>query len=716
MKVYRGRMRFVGARRRQKRKEFRKRLYRRRRWFGLFVLGAVVLICFAAIKAEGTIKDGPIPPGFFAAHPSLDQSSVIYDSSGHPVSYVFGSENRIVVPLSKMSPYLPEALIAIEDNNFYEFPAIDPKGIARAIVVDITHGAPRQGGSTLTEQLMKQLYIKQNLRGQKDIWRVLAEAALSVPYAMSHTKHQILQNYLNTVYFGHNAYGAQAASLTYFGVPANKLSLPQAATLAGLVNAPTYLDPLKNPKAATQRRNAVLKAMFEQHMISRSRYEKAVKTPLQTHPYDFSAPAQDEAYTTAVKNLLFRKLGQKKLETGGLKIYTPMKESFQKNTYYSAKALLPDPSVDPSAASAVVQPGTGAVLSLQGMTPGGFDLATQGYRQPGSAFKTFALAAAVKDGIDPTRSVFVSKNLQFSWNGTPASIHNFAYKQRGPMTLEKATEVSDDTVFVQLGLLVGLDNVIRTAHQMGITSSLNRDPSMLLGGLQKGVTVLEMASAYATLADGGVYHSPYVVSKVEQNGRVIWTPHHTSRRALTKNQAAVVDSVLEGVMKNGTPRWFHDADAETGHTIAGKPGISSNDNDAYFAAYTPQYSMAVWVGYPQGGSMANVPGIGYVYGESIPQEIMIQLFKEALRNKPNVGFPKPDFSGLHAIYVPPNDIQNLADNGLRGTSINAFSPPPVHPASSGAGRGTQGSSSGGGGTNFLKGLHQLLQNIQKNLP
>lgn len=249
----------------------------RRRIVALAMLGilmAVVLAGITVVRAAATVKGNTLSPaGITDPAPDLP-----------------GSQNRVVVPLSGISPYLREAVIATEDQRFYTFPAVDPVGIARAAYADLSSGTFGQGGSTITEQLMKELFIKPQARDQKLLPRRLAEAILALEYAQSHTKSQILQNYLNTVYFGHGAYGAEAAARSYFGVSADKLSLARAATLAGLIRAPGNLDPLLHPKAALARRNGVLRDMMEQGFISKARYERALKEPLKTHPTSPASP------------------------------------------------------------------------------------------------------------------------------------------------------------------------------------------------------------------------------------------------------------------------------------------------------------------------------------------------------------------------------------------------------------------------------------------
>lgn len=638
--------------RKKKEKEFRKGRYWKRR---LAVLAAAIFAGVVAVVVVATataVRGGPLPADIAAPQPNLPQTSILYDSTGKPYSYIHGSQNRIEVPLSGISPNLQHAVIAIEDDNFNNFSAVDPIGILRAAYVDIKTRSLSQGGSTLTEQLMKNLYIDTQLRQVKSWRRRIDEAYLAILYSRSHNKQQIMQNYLNTVYFGGGAYGAEVAAETYFGIPSGKLDLSQAAVLAGVINDPTALNPIVHPKAATERRNLVLKDMLDQHMVSQSAYEQAVREPMQTHPASFNTPPEDKGFALAAEQQLQQRFGKKTLQEGGLRVYTTMNSGFQSEIYQASKKALPYAG-DPSAGVATVEPATGAVRALVG-TAGDFDLATAAYRQPGSSFKLFTLAAAVEQGISPL-SIFDSHTLHLEWQGVPYTIPNYDNVQRGPITIKKATEVSDNTVYVQLGLKVGLDHVVNTAHEMGITSPLDANPSMVIGGLNKGVTPLQMASAYATVADGGVYRSPYLFDKVEQGGKTTWRPERTSKRVLTQDQAAILDNVLSATVSNGTPRWFYNADADTGHTIAGKPGISDSFADTWFIGYTPQLSTAVWVGYPQGRiPMTDVPGLGKVYGESVPQEIFIDYMKQALAAYPDTGFPAASDAGLTVLNEVPH--------------------------------------------------------------
>lgn len=661
------------TRRRRRRKE-RGRFWRR-------VRTLVVLFCCACVLGVAAFTAAFAYTYFRVAKSlprlsdyksiQLAQTSTVYDRNGHVVDELYGTQNRYVVPLDRMSPHLRRAVVAIEDHRFYEHGGLDFEAIARAAETDIATLSIREGGSTITQQLIKNTYISPKERYVPSFQRKIEEAALAWQYDKKHSKHEILEEYLNTVYFGENAYGAEAAARTYFDEHASQLTLPQAALLAGIINLPTAYDPYIHPKEALKRRNVVLDKMLQYGYITKQQHDRAVKTPIELRRGTVKPRKDDQYFLDAVRRELARRFGDKMIYGGGLKIYTTLDQNLQKAATDAVKETLNPSAGDPSAALVSVDPSTGAVRALVGGSDYSkvkFNLATQAHRQPGSSFKVFDLATAIHQGISP-KTMYVSKNLDIPM--PPGSkqpyyhVENYGGIQRGPITIEKATEQSDNTVFVQLALDVGMKNIVAMAHKMGITSKLDTYPSAAIGGLTYGVTPLEMASAYSTLANHGVHMKPYLIQKVtrEENGRQVVLYRHKpkSNRALSRDEAAAVTQVLEKVVQKGTPSYYHNLDAEIGRPSAGKTGTTENFVDAWYVGYIPQLSTSVWVGYPKRRKpMVNIDGLSVVNGENFPLDIWSRYMQVAVRQFPRViPFDTPSSSfhlevkkNGHA-YVPP---------------------------------------------------------------
>ena len=532
----------------------------------------------------------------------LQVDGYVYANNGHSILAILrGSESRILDTSPQISPWLKQAIVAVEDKRFWQRRGFDLRSLLRAVWVDIRHGGGVQGGSTITQQ-----FVKNALTGdQHSIVRKLKEAALAWQLDQRWSKDRILTAYLNTIYFGNGAYGAERAARTYFGVRASELTLAQAALLAGIPEDPTLYDPVRQPAAARARRALVLKLMLQQGLIRRSQYRSAVRQPL-PKPEAVHLPGVTGAapyFGEYVKSELLSHYGAKRVFGGGLRVVTTIDLRLQRLAQQAVGKWLPSPT-GPQAALVAIDPRTGAVLAMVGgrnFHHSQFNLAVQGERQSGSSFKPFVLATALKEGIAP-QSTFKSGPISIFIGNKYWHVHNFDNEVLGTIDLTKAISASDNSVFAQLTRDVGPVDVVRTAHEMGITRPLHGVFSIGLG--TQAVSPLDMARGYATFANSGYRvdssifgDNPRVITKItDATGKTVALDRPVRREELSPDLDAILTQLLEGVVTSGTGT----AAAIPGRAVAGKTGTTENYGDAWFVGYTPQLVTAVWVGYPQG--------------------------------------------------------------------------------------------------------------------
>ena len=638
----------------------RRRLRGKKSRFVVLLRNAILLSCFAAIlgvvilfasfsRTYTALAEG-MPELDDYASTELAQTSVVYDVDGKVVDELYGVQNRFVVPLDDIDPNLQDAVVAVEDHRFYEHRGLDFEAIARAAIENIESFSIQEGGSTITQQLIKNTYIAQEQRMIPSFQRKFAEASLAWQYEGEHSKEEILEQYLNTVYFGANAYGAEAASRTYFNKSAADLTLPESALLAGIINLPGVYDPFNDPKTAKERRNVVLDRMLEYGYITEKEHAEAVKADLTLSRGRVEHENDNEYFLNAVRRELAEEYGDDTVYAGGLEIHTTLDPKLQELANTAVDTIVDPEAGDPSAALVSVDPATGAVRAMVGGSDFDqvkFNLATQAHRQAGSSFKPFVYAEAIDQGVSP-ETTYVSKHLEVPMGeySDPYVVDNYDYIERGPITLEKALAESDNTVFVQLALDLGLENVVEKAHEMGITSKVEAYPSTAIGGLGEGVTPLEMASAYSTLPNAGVHMKPYLVQRAtkEENGEEIVVEQHRLREetALSRDEAAMVTQALRGVITDGTASYYHDLDEEIGRPAAGKTGTTNNFVDAWFIGFIPQLSTSVWVGYPdERRPMVNLNGLSEVNGENYPLDIWSLYMQDAVAMFPEQDFDVP---------------------------------------------------------------------------
>src|SRR5215213_8199022 len=583
----------------------------------------------------------------------LAQTSLVYDANGNVVDELYGVQNRFVVPLDHINPTLHDAVVAVEDHRFYEHRGLDFEAIGRAAVENLRSLSIQEGGSTITQQLIKNTYIAQEERLIPSFERKFAEASLAWQYEEEHSKEEILEQYLNTVYFGANAYGAEAAARTYFNKKAENLTLPESALLAGVIQLPGVYDPFLDPKTAKERRNVVLDRMLEYGYITKQEHDEAVRADLVLSRGRVEHENDNEYFLNAVRRELAEEYGDDMVYEGGLEIHTTLDPELQEMANTAVDSIVNPEAGDPSASLVSVDPATGAVRAMVGGSDFDqvkFNLATQAHRQAGSSFKPFVYAEAVHEGISPA-TIYVSKHrtIDMGQNAKPYEVDNYDFIHRGPITLEKALADSDNTVFVQLALDLGLQKVVEMANELGIDTEIDAYPSTAIGGLRVGVTPLEMASAYSTFANSGTHMEPYLVEKLtkDDKGKDTLLEEHRpfGEEALSRDEAAVVTEALRGVTERGTASYYHDLEAEIGRPAAGKTGTSNEFVDAWFIGFIPQLSTSVWVGYPnERRSMVNINGLEQINGENYPLDIWSLYMQSAVQRYPIKQFdtPSPD--------------------------------------------------------------------------
>ncbi|HEX5852689.1 MAG TPA: transglycosylase domain-containing protein [Solirubrobacteraceae bacterium] len=557
-----------------------------------------------------------------------EQSSILTDDLGHPLG-VLSQQNRVIVTPAQIPRIVKQAVISIEDKRFDSNSGIDVRGIGRAFVADVRHKGNVQGASTIEQQFIKNALQAQSHR---TIFEKLRETALA--YQLSHkwSKDKIITAYLNTIYFGNGAYGIEAAAQTYFGrdvnhlgcgTPGKKLCVEElqpseAALLAGIIRSPTEYDPTTHPMAAKRRRDVVLEQMLQQGYLTRSLYAASANETIPASaeiqaPREQTVEGVDAGYFTSwVQQQIIERYGAARAFNGGLRIKTTLDLDLQRSAEQAIDNYLANPE-GPTASMVAIENSTGEVRAMVGgrnYNESPFNLATQGERQPGSSFKAFDLAAALADGISPN-SIWSSKQKVFvvpSARGPEKFVvHNDEDIYSGSSTLTAATAFSDNSVYAEVGLKVGTRRIALLAHRMGITTPLSTNPAMTIGGLTVGVTPLDMAHSYETIARGGLRVSgsmvndeaPVGIQEVTagreplQDGTRRDTNRVRVQRVLPADVARTETSMLETVVRYGTGRA-----AAIGQFAAGKTGTTSNYGDAWFVGWNSKYTVAVWVGYP----------------------------------------------------------------------------------------------------------------------
>jgi penicillin-binding protein 1A len=680
---------FILAQRGRKRKRSG-RIRRRRRAgtaIGALAVIAVVLVVAVTIGAGAAVSAGC---DLNALRPvEIGQNSFVYADDGSLLGSIPAERNREPVSLTRMSKWLPRATVAIEDRRFYQHGGVDYVGIARAAWTDITAGKAVQGGSTITQQLVRNLYTGQ----EKTFQRKIKEACLAIKLARRWPKQKVLDEYLNTVYYGNHAYGVEAAAQTYFSKHARQLTLLQSALLAGLPQAPSVYDPFHNPQAALDRRDEVLSAMLKNGDITLHQYDVAVRSnSLDLHPGRIYTRIKQPYFFSYVIDQLERQYGANTVREGGLKVYTTIDPRLQRLANKAMRDILPY-RTDPATAIVSVEPGTGAIRAMTAITRNAntqFNLAAQSARQAGSTFKTFVLASAIEQGVDPDTTYYTSAPFTCSigpWcQGEPWTVHTYENTYLGSVSITRATLSSDNTVFAQLTLDVGPQYVWNMAHRLGVHMSPDKPVASIgLGSLS--VSPLDMAAAYATFPAMGIYAKPMAITKVILPGGHVdkdsgWGKPQT-KRALSEAVAWKVTDVLRQNAQYGTGAGSGDGI----HPNAGKTGTTENHADAWFDGYTRQLSTVVWMGYPKGEiPMLNVHGQA-VAGATFPVPIWHEYMAAALWHHKVLDFQLPDKYptwrsitrgryGSFGSYYTPTYSSSTTTTTTATTTTRKTAPPP----------------------------------------
>jgi penicillin-binding protein 1A len=644
------------------------------------------------------------------------QNSVIYAADGTKLGLIDSDEIRTPIPLSEIPETIQDATVAIEDERFYQHDGIDFQGGLRALVKNLESGEITEGASTITMQLMRNLYIA---NPERDYKRKIKEAKMALDYEEDHSKQEILTKYLNTAPYGtisgRNAIGISAAAKVFFSRKPEKLNLPQAAMLAGLPQAPSDYNPLQNPAGAKARRNEVLDAMADQNMITEARAAKAKASGLQLDPAENLFDREDPFFFDYVENELIKKYGVNTVRRGGLKVHTTVSPADQQAGLAALNSNLY--SGGPSGALVAIDPRNGeirAMVSSSSYSDNQYNLAAQGKRQPGSTFKVFTLTTAISEGIDPYTTYYVSKPLNIDdpvyghWE-----VHTYGDSYRGTIDIHDATLASDNSVFAQLALDIGPEKIADMAHKMGITTHLDGYPAETLGGLTIGVSPLEMAGAYSTLASGGIRHDPTAIEKVVfPDGEVDRPSKAKGVRVLPESVAYEVTKILHDNITSGTG-----TGAYTGcGGQAGKTGTTDNQIDAWFVGFQPNLTTAVWYGYPESNDISTGSD-----GGGVPASIWNSFYNNAAVPCEETPVPSEtmdwgDFSGGYTVspgtqseYGPSTgatgadgttDDDNADDTGTDDGTVgpdDAYAPG-VGQQPAGTGGGTGGTGGTGGGT------------------
>ena len=570
------------------------------------------------------------------------ENSVVYAADGTRLGYIQSDEARTSVTIDKIPEELQDATVAIEDERFYDHNGVDFEGVARAAFENLSAGEVKQGGSTITMQLVRNLYIDDP---ERDLERKIKEAKLAEELEGELSKEEILEQYLNSASYGtvngRTAVGVEAASQIYYSKPAKDLNLAESAMLAGLPQSPSLYNPLQNATSALQRRNEVLDAIAKQGYADESEVEDAKDEPVDLSPGNRYTEIREPYFFDFVQQQLIEEYGVNSVRQGGLEVHTTIFPELQEAGRAAIEGNLGYPS-DPSSAVVAIDPSTGfvrAMASSGAYTDQQFNLAAQGHRQPGSAAKMWALTTAVRRGINPDDTFYTSKPLNIDdpeyghWE-----VATYGNSYAGNVSLHQATLASDNTVFAQLALDLGPDSVADTAHDMGIETELDGLPAETLGGLRLGVSPLEMTNAYATLASGGIRNKPIAIIKVSfPDGHVDELGEPERERVFPDGVAYEVTQILMDNVDAGTG-----TAAGTGcGDEAGKTGTTDDFNDAMFMGYTPYLAAGVWVGYPDALiSMSSVHGIS-VAGGTFPAQIWHDFMTTALDGHCET-FPEPD--------------------------------------------------------------------------
>ncbi|MCA1824185.1 MAG: penicillin-binding protein [Frankia sp.] len=602
---------------------------------GFFALAGVV---YSAARV-------PLPDSI-----NTEQTTVVSYADGSRLGALQGAENRTDIALDKVPEHVRNAVLAAEDRTFYHHPGVSLSGIARAAFNDVFHRGKLQGGSTIDQQYARNAYLTQ----RRTFLRKVRESVIALKLNRKYSKDQILEFYLNTIYFGRGAYGVEAAARTYFGVPASRLTVEQGAVLAALIRAPESGDPAVNRELAERRWHSVLDGMVSAGWLARADADAARYPTYRPRGAGGSkggrlAGPVGHLLESVRKELEAKGFTAAQIYTSGLQVTTTLSPVAQRAAETAVQDVLDDPANDPEAALVAIQPGTGAIRAMYGgrdFVKRQFNNATDAVREPGSSFKPFVLGAALDDGIS-LRTRFDGHSPK-EVAGYPKPISNFNDEQFGNIDLVDATAHSVNTVFVPLAVEVHPSKVADFAHNAGIPDSvkLTEPNGQTAAGIALGiygVHPIDQAAAFATFADRGRAATPYLVETVrDRRGKVLFRAKAKTHRAFDTAVADDANYAMQQVIERGTAT----AAKLDGRPAAGKTGTTQESTNAWFCGFTPgQLSAAVWMGYDKNRSLRNVHGVPNVTGGTLPARIWKQFMDAALEGAPVNQFAPPAFRG-----------------------------------------------------------------------
>jgi penicillin-binding protein 1A len=603
----------------------------------------MVIVIVLLLTCAAVVYGATLPKDMRQKLEKVQRASVVYDRHKQLIGNLFYSR-RIWVDFKAIPKVLCQAVVATEDSRFYAHNGVDLQGIARAVYHNLLPGGAMEGGSTITQQLAKIALLS----SERTLARKVRDMTLALQIEQTYTKDEILTMYLNSVYLGHGNIGVEAASRFYFGKPVSRLRLPEAAVLAGIIRSPENYSPFKHPRTAKKRRDWVLQKMWEQKMISRTRYKTARATGIRLTKINKVAAVGGYFLDYVRECLLHEGFSEADLQSGGYKIYTSLDLKLQKVAERTMTRLpqLPGAKMQPEGALLSLNPETGEIVAMVGghsYAATQYNRSVRSYRQPGSAIKPFVYATALEKGFTAA-SIVDDKPLTITLaNGKLWSPENYDRIYRGRLTLREALRNSVNTVAVQLLQKIGIKAVAEQMERMGINSLVkhgaNNDLSLAplsLGGLTKGVTPLEITAAYVPFANLGIYVKPIAVNQItDRQGNVLKKFQTVKHSALSPQTAYIITMLLKDVVEKGTGVRA----ALQGYEVAGKTGTTSDYTNAWFVGYTPELVTTIWMGNDsQGVPMSSVKGN---IGSAAAAELWHDYMEEVVAKSPASQFVTP---------------------------------------------------------------------------
>jgi penicillin-binding protein 1A len=639
-------------------RERRRQRRSRRRKSSKILLGLGVVVALVAISV---LSFGLWVLNVAAEAPPIDKlrpidkgaNTVVFASDGTRLGYIQNDELRTPIELKNIPEEFQKATIAIEDERFWEHEGVDPNAIARAFWKNLQAGEALQGGSTITQQLVRNLYIADP---EDTLERKIREAAIAEDLEEERSKRWILEEYLNTASYGtvggRTAVGVEAAAQTFFNKPATELKLTESALLAGMPQAPSQYNPFTDPNAAIKRRNQVFTAMAKEDYLTADEAQRAKNAGLGLEAGTKYSEVKEPYFFDYVEQELIDRYGVNTVRQGGLEVHTTIDPELQEA---ARQAVFAHPVIGAANALVATDVQTGEIIAMASSAAyedDQFNLAAQGSRQPGSAFKPYVLTTAVAEGMDPDATTY-SAPSSITLDTGGGELWPVTGGGGGSMTLRDATAQSINTVYAQLAIDVGAEDFTEMAKKMGVTSPLEPYPAYALGGTAECCTVLEMSNAFATIASGGVHHDPTAISRVEfPDDEVDELEDSEGNRVISDGVAYTVADVMKGTLESGTA---------AGHGIAcpaaGKTGTTEEQADAWFVGFTPHISTAVWTGNPD----ARVPLPGYGADLSAP---IWNDFMSVAAAEPCDDFPTPE--------DPAELSPHYSDNATTGTGSETY--------------------------------------------